>query len=60
MLSLTLLFTSLLAGFAAAQNSTFDQNSVDLTTRSMLYHAGRVTDESITDYDSKLNGARES
>jgi len=33
MLSFTLLFTTLLAAFAAAQNNTLDPNSVDLTTR---------------------------
>ena len=36
MLSFTLLFTTLLAAFAAAQNNTLDPNSVDPTTRSML------------------------
>jgi len=35
MLSLNLLFTSLLVGFAAAQNTTFNSGSVDLTTKSM-------------------------
>ena len=29
-----LLFTSLLAGFAVAQNTTFDPSSIDLTTKS--------------------------
>ncbi|KAK4697195.1 hypothetical protein P7C71_g862, partial [Lecanoromycetidae sp. Uapishka_2] len=33
MLSLNLLFTSLLVGFAAAQNTTFNSGAVDLTTK---------------------------
>lgn len=36
MLSLTFLFTSLLLSFVAAQNTTFNPSSIDLTTRSML------------------------
>ena len=55
MLSLTFLFTSLLLSFAAAQsNTTFNPNSVDLTTKSLLlpFHL-HLLDNFITDMESR-------
>lgn len=57
MLSITILFTSLLAGFAVAQNSTqsLDPNSVDLTTRSMW---SSCSQRAMLTCVQQINGAR--
>jgi len=64
MLSITLLFTSVLAGFAVAQNSStsFNANSVDLTTRSTSSCSsiaiGGCTSTSYADLDRQINGVK--
>lgn len=61
MLSLTLLFISLLAGFAVAQNSSasFNPMSVDLTTRSRSSYPKVPNDRtSDADLDRQINGVK--
>ncbi len=61
MLSLTVLFTSLLASFAVAQNSSssFDPNSVDLTTRSRPSCSEiSIGCISYADLDQQINGVK--